>query len=132
MKNFANCSADAFMMQIVKFRAPFKAWCDEIGLPEIRARRPEGFDDMTQEEKAKAITRIGAENMGEILTIALEKQPEATKDLLCLATFTDRKDFGKHTMVEYLAAIMEMMQSQEVRGFFTFYLAASSRTSTKG
>lgn len=123
MKHFANCTPDEFMAQAVKFRSPFVEWIKEIGIPEIRARRPEGFDTMTDEEKREAIPRIANENMGEILAIALEKNAEATKELMCLATFTEPKDFNKHKMVEYLAAILEMMNSEEVRGFFTFYLA---------
>jgi hypothetical protein len=61
--------------------------------------------------------------MGEIITIALERNAEATKNLMCLATFTDLKDFNSHTMVEYLSAIMEMLRNAEVKNFFTLYLA---------
>lgn len=123
MKHFANCTPDEFMAQVVKFRVPFVEWVKEIGIPEIRKRRPDGFDDLSAEEKIEVARELGTENMGEILAIALEKNAEATKKLMCLATFTEPEDFNKHKMVEYLAAILEMMNSEEVRGFFTFYLA---------
>lgn len=132
MKNFANCTPDEFMAQVVKFRVPFVEWVKKIGIPEIRARRPEGFDTMTDEEKREVIPRIANENMGDILAIAMEKNAEATKELMCLATFTEPKDFNKHKMVEYLAAILEMMNSEEVRGFFTFYLAPMMKNGSAG
>lgn len=131
MKTFANCTPDEFMTQVVKFRTPFVEWAEKIGIPEIRARRPEGFDKMSAEEKRKALTELATANMGEILGIALEKSPEETKNLLCLATFTDPKDFNNHAMVEYLSAMLEMIGSEEVRGFFSLYLAPMLKHSSK-
>ena len=132
MKNFANCTPDEFISQVVKFRGPFVDWVEEIGIPEIRARRPEGYEGMSQNEKVEAISKLAAENMGEIITIALEKNPEATKNLMCLATFTDPEDFNNHTMVEYLAAIMQMLGNAEVKGFFTLYLAPAFKSGLNG
>lgn len=132
MKHFANCTPDEFISQVVKFRGPFVDWVEEIGIPEIRARRPEGYEDMSQNEKVEAISKMAAANMGEIITIALEKNPEATKNLMCLATFTDPEDFNNHTMVEYLTAIMQMLGNAEVKGFFTLYLAPAFKNGLNG
>ena len=132
MKHFANCTPDEFISQVVKFRGPFVDWVKEIGIPEIRARRPEGYEDMSQKEKVEAISKMAAENMGEIIAIALEKNPEATKNLMCLATFTDPGDFNNHTMVEYLTAIMQMLGNAEVKGFFTLYLAPAFKNGMNG
>lgn len=132
MKHFANCTPDEFISQVVKFRGPFVNWVEEIGIPEIRARRPKGYDGMSQDEKVKAISKMAAENMSEIITIALEKNLEATKNLMCLATFTDPEDFNNHTMVEYLAAIMQMLDNAEVRNFFTLYLAPAFKNGSNG
>lgn len=132
MKHFANCTPDEFISQVVKFRGPFMEWIEEIGIPEIRARRPEGYEDMDQNEKVEAISKLATENMGEIITIALEKNVEATKNLMCLATFTDPKDFNSHTMVEYLSAIMEMLRNAEVKNFFTLYLAPAFKNGLGG
>lgn len=132
MKHFANCTPDEFISQVVKFRGPFVDWVEEIGIPEIRARRPEGYEDMSQNEKVEAISNLATANMGEIITIALEKDPEATKNLMCLATFTDPEDFNNHTMVEYLTAIAQMLGNAEVRSFFTFYLAPVLKNGMNG
>lgn len=123
MKHFANCTPDEFIQQVVKFRDPFVDWVNEIGIPEIRARRPENYENMSKEERAKAISKMAIENMGQIISVALEKNPEATKNLMCMATFTDPADFNNHPMVEYLSAIMQILSSEEVKGFFTLYLA---------
>ncbi len=131
MKTFANCNPDEFMAQAMKFRAPFVEWIKEIGIPEIRARRPEGLDDMSPKDRLEALTKLANENIGEIIAAAFEKNPEATKKLMCMCTFTEYEDFNTHTMVEYLGAILEMMNNEEVRGFFTFYLAPMLKTSSK-
>lgn len=130
MKNFANCNPEEFMAQAVRFRRPFIKWVNEIGISEIRARRPEGFDQMNDKDKGEAISRVAIENVGEIIAAALEKSPEATKEIMCLSTFTDPKDFNTHTMVEYISSIFEMLRSKEVRDFFTFYLAQRTKTSS--
>ena len=132
MKNFANCTPEEFMKQAVKFRAPFLKWIEDVGIHEINARRPDGYDDMKQEEKAQIAYKIIAENYGEILGVALEKNLEDTINIMCMATFTDREDFNSHTMTEYLEAIGEMLRSKEVKSFFTLYLAPKMRTSLMG
>ena len=132
MKSFANCTPDEFMAQAVKIRAPFVEWVEKIGIPEIRARRPEGYDEMSLEDKKKAITKMARENMGDILAIAFEKNAEMTKKIICMATFTDPEDFNDHPMVEYLTAIAEMLGNEAVRGFFMYYLAPMLKTSIAG
>lgn len=132
MKHFANCSPEEFMTQAVKFRGPFVDWVNEIGIVEIRKRRPEGFEDMSDKEKVKAVREMATENMGEILANALEVDPDGTKAVMCLATFTAPEDFNRHTMVEYLSAIFEMLGNSEVTGFFTYYIAPKLRTFSKG
>lgn len=132
MKHFANCTPDEFMTQVVKFRAPFVEWVNEIDIPGIRSRRPDGYDGMSDEQKAEAISKMAASNMREIITSALEKNAESTKRVMCLATFTEEKDFNKHTMVEYLSAILEMLDSKEVRNFFMLYLPPDFKSGTGG
>lgn len=138
MKHFGNCTPDEFFAQSMKFREPFVEWVKKIGIPEIRARRPAGFDDkpenkLTPEELAErrdALIQIANENMGEILLAAMQKDLEGTRNVMCLATFTEPEDFNKRTMTEYLKAIMEMLGNTEVKGFFTFFLAPLMKTGT--
>lgn len=132
MKNFANCTPDEFMKQVVKFRGPFVQWAKEIGIPEIRNRRPDGFDSMNKNEKAEAINKLAMDNMSEIIGIAFEKNPETTKNILCLATFTEPDDFNSHTMVEYLQAIYQILGNESIRDFFMLYLAPAFKSGISG
>ena len=132
MKHFANCTPQEFMAQAVKFRKPFVEWVEKVGIREIRSRRPEGFDKLTDKEKSDAYAQIALDNMGEIIAAAMEKDMEGTVAIMCLATFTDPEDFNKHTMVEYLSAIMAMISSEEVRNFFTLYLSPTFKSSSMG
>ena len=130
MKNLANCTPTEFMKQCVKLRGPFMAWLDKTGISEIRKRKPEGYDSMSDEEKSRAIVEQGNENMGEILAAALENDLDGTIEILELCTFTDKEDFDSHPMSEYLDAILEMFRNEAVRSFFMFYLKPKKQTSS--
>ena len=122
MKHLANCTHREFLKQAMRLRAPFKAWLERTGIPEIRARRPEGYDDMTAEEKLAANIEQGRKNMPEIIAAALEKDFDRSIEILCLATFTDPEAFDEHTLDEYILAVNEMMSDPGVRNFFTLAL----------
>lgn len=131
MKTLANCTPTEFLKQCVKLRAPFADWLEKTGIPEIRARRPKGFDDLPDEEKAEAIREQGNENMADIIAAALEKDFDGTINVMALCCFTDPKDIDAHPMTEYLDAILEMFNSDAVRGFFMYYLRPKKATSSK-
>ena len=122
MKHLANCTPTEFLKQVRRLRGPFRAWLEVTGIPAIRARRPEGFEDMTDEEKRDALIEQARLNTPEILDAALEKDFDGTIALLCMATFTEPEDFDSHTLGEYLQAVNAMMTDEGVRGFFTLYL----------
>ena len=122
MKHLANCTRREFLKQAMLIRAPFKAWLERTGIPAIRARRPEGFDDMTDDEKKEALILQSRDNLPEIISAALEKDFDRSIDILCLATFTPPEEFDDHTLDEYIIAVMEMMNDPGVRHFFTLAL----------
>lgn len=122
MKNLANCTPTEFLHQVMKLRTPFIEWVDKIGAAELRKRIPDGFDDMSDEEKLRALRDQGIANIGDILCAALEKDYDGTIEIMCLSCFTDVNDMDSRPMVEYIGAIVEMMNNSEVRNFFTFYM----------
>lgn len=132
MKHLANCPADEFLAAAIKMKRPFADWIKKTGIPAIRERKPEGLEDMEPSERVKALAEAMQINMGDIFAAAIETDLEGTKELLCMATFTDPADFGTHTMPEYMVAISEMLNDTEVFGFFMYYLAPILKTSTKG
>lgn len=131
MKNLANCAPTEFMQQCVKLRGPFAAWLEKTGIAEIRARRPEGYDEMTDDQKIAAIREQGNENMTDILAAAMEKDFDGTVEVLALCCFTDPKEIDAHPMTEYLDAVLEMFNNDAVRGFFMYYLRPKKSTSSK-
>ena len=131
MKNLANCSPREFFAQAVKVREPLMAWMDEIGFREIKKRRPEGYDDMKPEEKVDAMAAQAAENMAEILSSAMQIAPDKTLEVMALSCFTEPSEVETHTMPEYLRCIREMLESREVRDFFSLYLRQTGESSSK-
>ena len=122
MKHLANCTHREFLKQAMLLRAPFKEWLQRTGIPAIRARRPEGYDDMTDEEKLAANLEQGQKNLPEIIEVALEKDFDRSIEVLCLATFTTPEEFDDHPLDEYIMAVLEMMNDPGVRHFFTLAL----------
>ena len=122
MKHIANCTNTEFLKQVQAVRGPFKAWLEKTGIPAIRARRPEGYDAMTEDEQREALLEQARVNTPEIIDAALSRDFDGTVDLLCLVTFTDPADFDAHTIAEYIQAVNEILRDPGVRDFFTLYL----------
>lgn len=122
MKSLANCTPTEFLKQAMRIRAPFKEWLNHTGIPEIRKHVAEVDNDIPEEEKVKLAIQQGQKNFSEMMSAALEKDFDATIDLICLFTFTERADFDSNPFPEYLAAILDCLRSEAVRDFFMLYL----------
>lgn len=127
MKTLANCTPKEFMTQSILIRKPLEKWFKETGIPEIRKRKPEGFDKMTLKEQEAAMVEQGEENLADMLAAAMEKDMDGTLEIMALLCFTDPKDVDKHPMSEYLVAIMDMIANEGVRSFFMLYLKSGRR-----
>lgn len=127
MRNLANCTPDEFMAQVVKVRGPFVEWVKRVGTEEFRKVYADKLADENVVNRAKALSMY----LGEIIMASMEKEPELTKELLCLTTFTEIEDFNSHRMLEYISAVFEMYRSRDMRDFFTLFLAPSLQTFTE-
>ena len=58
-------------------------------------------------------------NFSAILDAILDEHPDETLELLALLCFVKPKDVDKHTVSEYMTAIVEMLQDEGVLSFFT-------------
>lgn len=119
MKNLANCPNREFLQQAAKIRAPFKAWLETTGIPAIRARRPADYDTLTDAEKINADIAQGRANFADMVAAALEKDFDNTVNLICLFTFTDPADFDSVPRADWMSALIECLQSDTVKDFFT-------------
>lgn len=131
MKNLANCTPTEFLKQTVRLREPFRKWLDDTGIPEIRKRKPEGYDKMTQQQRAEAMVAQANANMSDMLAAAIDKDPDGTLAVIALCNFTEPADIDAHPMAEYLASILEMLNNEAVRSFFMLTLTPSRATSTE-
>ena len=125
MKTLANCTPTEFLKQTVAIKAPLEKWLAETGIPEIRKRKPEGFDKMTAKQKEAAIAEQGQENLADMLAAAMERDPDGTLKVMGLCCFTEVEDIDSHPMAEYLAALLEMIGNEAVRSFFMLYLRSA-------
>ena len=122
MKNLANCTPTEFLKQAVRIREPFAAWLKRTGIPEIRKHLPDGYDDLTDEQKVEAALEQGRRNFALMMQAALEKDFDSTVNLICLFTFTDPEHFDDNPFAEYMDALLACLKSQAVKDFFTLYL----------
>lgn len=131
MKHLANCPMPEFLKQANRLRAPFVEWINKTGIPEIRKRMPEGFDAMTDDEKKVAYRQQINDNMADIITAAVDKDPDGTMQVIGIATFTEPDQYAEHSFPEYMQAVMEMYRDDYVRDFFTYYLRSTLKPSTE-
>lgn len=119
MKTLANCNPLEFLTQTNKIRKHVEKWLTLTKVMEIRRNVPEISPDMPADEKAAAWRNQVQKNISDMLTAILEEHPQETAELLCLVCFIDPKEMGKVTMTQLLGAINEILNNDEVRGFFT-------------
>ena len=120
MKTLANCSPREFMRQTVLMRQPVAKWLKDTGIPELRKRMPEGYDDMTPEERTQAVQKQSLKNISDMLFAAFEKDEEGTLTVLAMCCFTPVEKVNDHPMTEYMKAVLDMFKNEVVRDFFTF------------
>lgn len=128
MKTLATCKPSEFLAQANKIRKSVEKWLKDTKILEIRAKVPQYekiTDDMDDAEKAriaeanKALRdKAAMENLSEILDAVLEKYPKETLEVMALVCFIEPKDADKHSVMEYLAAISEIMSNKDVISFF--------------
>ena len=128
MKTLATCKPSEFLVQANKIRKSVEKWLKDTKILEIRAKVPQYekiTDDMDDAEKAriaeanKALRdKAAMENLSEILDAVLEKYPKETLEVMALVCFIEPKDADKHSVMEYLAAISEIMSNKDVISFF--------------
>ena len=131
MKTLATCSPVEFLVQTNKIRRYVERWLSLTKIMEIRKRLPAFEDDMSEEEKKQATMQQVKKNINAMLDSVLEEYPAETAELLGLLCFIEPEDLNNHTMLEFIPAITELLENQEVLSFFTS-LAKLGQTSISG
>lgn len=119
MKNLANCKPSEFLQQTNKIRKSVGKWLTDTDVMNIRKRVPSLSDDMSDEDRKKAIDEQVNKNATAILDAILEEHPEETLELLGLLCFVEPEHIDDHEVSEYLESFNELMNNQAVFDFFT-------------
>ena len=119
MKNLANCGPREFMRQTNRIRHAVEKWLKLTDIMNIRKRLPNLPDDLPQEEREKKLAEQARANFGLMLDAVMEEHPEETVDLLALLCFVEPENADDHTMSEYMGAMADMAENEDVLRFFT-------------
>lgn len=128
MKNLANCKPSEFLIQTNKIRKSVEKWFDVTDIANIRKRIPDyttAPDGATAEERKKVIEenaekerKQAKENLSAILDEMLENHPQETVAILAQCCFIEPEDADNHSMIEYIGALNDLLNSKEVLDFF--------------
>ena len=119
MKNLANCTPREFLKQTNRIRKKVAEWLDLTKILDIRKNVPKLSGTETDEEKDKVIKAQIRTNMDAMLNAALEQYPDQTAELLGLLCFVEPEDLYNHRMTEFIGAVSELLNCQEVLGFLS-------------
>jgi len=122
MKNLANCSPREFLKQSVLIRHAVEKWLTVTDIANIRKRIPNVPDTATPEERKTAYSEQAKKNAVAILDAIMEDHPDETVSLLALCCFIDPNDVDKYPISEYMGAVSEMIENENVLRFFTSLL----------
>lgn len=130
MKNLANCKPSEFLAQTNRLRKTAERFLTVTDIMNIRKRLPKGMPELTADlsvDETEAVKKKRKEmvsaqvrkNLGAIFDAILEEHPAETLELLALCCFVEPTNVDDHTMSEYLGAILDMAEDENVMRFFT-------------
>lgn len=119
LKNLANCKPSEFLQQTNKIRKAVSNWLTLTDIQGIRKRQPVFTEDMTDAEKKAAVKKQTNENFNAILDSVLDKNADATLEVLALASFVEPEDVDTHTVKEYMISFTELLNDEDIIAFFT-------------
>ena len=85
----------------------------------IRDKLPKIADDLPADERDKAFEERGKQVISMVLDAIMDEHPDETADLLALCCFIDPEKADDYPMSDYLGAITEMVNNEDVVRFFT-------------
>lgn len=118
MKNLANCGAREFMRQTAKIRHAVEKWLTLTDILNIRKRLPEIPNDATKADREKLMAEQARKNITMMLDAIMDEHPDETMDLLALMCFVEPQDVDSHSIGEYMGALSEMLNNEDVMNFF--------------
>lgn len=128
MKCLATCKPTEFVAQTAKIKDAIANWMEVVDFIGIRANHPVYEmipKDATIEQKGEILKKNAElkkkkamENVSQLIDNMLVKHPQETLNVLALCCFVEPEHVDEHTMDEYLACVMDMMESESIIRFF--------------
>lgn len=116
MKTLANCDNIEFLQQTYRIADAVKAYITETNILEIRKRIPE-TKGMNQEEKQAVLRKAAADNILEMVRVALVEHTEDTLTVLGLICFTEDKETIKNDR-KLMTEAVKALTDESVLDFF--------------
>ena len=118
MKNLANCKPSEFLTQTNKIRKSVSKWLTDTDIVNIRKRIPKMPDDISDEDKRKALDKQATENLDAILDSILEEHPQETLEMLALLCFVEPEHVDDYAVTDYIESFNEIIGNKVVLDFF--------------
>ena len=118
MKNLANCTPREFVRQTGKIRHAVEKWLKVPDIMNTRKKLPEVAKDLPEDEREQAYAERGNQVVTMALDTIMDEHPDETVDLLALCCFVEPEESDNYPMSDYLGAIAEMVNNEDVVRFF--------------
>ena len=119
MKNLANCTPREFLVQTNKIRKRVSEWLTLTGIMDIRKRMPVIPVDASIEDRHKAMEEQSKKNLSAMFDAIFDEHPEESAELLGMLCFIEPKDLDNYKMSDLFGAFNEILNCEEVIGFFS-------------
>lgn len=127
MKTLANCDNIEFMQQTYKIADAVKEYLTETNIMELRKRLPD-TSGMNEEEKKVALRKASAENLLEMVRVALVEHTADTLKLLGLVCFCEDTETLR-TDRKILSEAMSAITDENVLDFFISLMQSAVKIS---
>lgn len=126
MKNLANCKPSEFIKQTNRIRKSVEKWLGVTDVMNIRKRKPEIREGMTEEEIKKEVNNAISRNVSSILDSVMEDHPDETLEILALMCFVEPENVDDYTVADYLNSFNDLITNASVISFFTSLMRLGS------
>ena len=128
MKTLANCTPREFLVQTNRIRKHVANWLELTKVLEIRKRPPVFPEGATEEEKKEISREQAKENIYAMMDAAMEEHAKETAELIGLLCFIEPEDLDNHKPLEFVKPIAELLDDEDVIGFFTSLMRLERKT----
>lgn len=129
-KNLVTCKPSEFLRQTNKIRKSVEKWLKLTDIMNIRRRKVEGLEEISEDmpdnkvneirtRNMKKISEQTRQNLNDIFTAILEDYPDETLELLALMCFIEPEDVDNYKVSFYLNNLSDILSDKDVLGFFT-------------